>query len=348
MDIEENKDQQQETPTPETPPGEGKQETNLFGDEETPTEAELMGEVPPGGDKPPEKPPEPPSSPGTAGPPADTKPPETPAEKTDTKPPEKPAEKPPEGYVPLAALQEERGKRQQLALALDDLKKVVEDRKNKPAEPPETPGEDEFKILTKDEYAKLAEDDIVAAQVYLYELAEYNNKQAAKEKGQAKTDDLTTKINEQVTLRHKEIEEAIPGIYDESSPVNKDMTTFAVENGMDVDYLAALTDPGSRITLSDGSTFILGRGAVGLAKMIHSTMTKSKNGAVDVNALRETIKKEVTQEMLEKFRTSGADAFRSTGDSPGVGEKPADTGQVTEDTFRNLPEDQQERLLRGT
>jgi len=345
MENEENKDQSQgEQITPPETPGEENQEgVNLFGDEEVPTEAELMGEVSPEGGTPPETPAE------SA---VDTKPPETPAKpeaKPEAKQPATPPEKPPEGYVPLAALQEERGKRQQLAQVVDDLKKVVEDMRNKPAEHAETPDEDEFKILTEDEYTKLAEDDIVAAQVYLYKLAEHDKKQATKEKGQAKTDDMATKVNEQVMLRHKEIEEAIPGIYDEGNSVNKDMTTFAVENGMDVDYLAALTDPGSRITLSDGSTFILGRGAVGLTKMIHSTMTKNKNGAVDVNALRETIKKEVTQEMLEKFRTSGADAFRSTGDSPGVGEKPIDTaGQVTEDTFRNLSEDQQERLLRGT
>lgn len=309
-------------------------ETGLFGDEMPPSEEELKGaDVSSPEAKSPEKPPE-----------SEAKAPE--------KPPEaKPEAKPPEGYVPLAALQEERGKRQQLAQVVEDLKKTVETIREGKQQPDESSEEgteeDTFKELSRDEYAKLAEDDIVAAQVYLFEKAEHEKKQAEKRQGDAKKDDIAAKVAEQVAQRHKEIEEAIPGIYDESNPVNKDMTAFAVENGMDVDYLAALTDPGTRITLPDGSTFILGRGAVGLSKMIHSTMTKSKNGTPDDKALREAIRKEVTKELLEKFQTSGANAFRSIGDSPGVGETPVGGGEITEDTFRNLTEAQQEALLRG-
>jgi len=322
----------QETPVETSPKVEGEesQEKGMFGDEISPTEAELMGEPE---EKPQDKPEEKPGE----------KSPETPPEAA--KPPEKTDTKPPEGFVPLAALQEERGKRQQLAQIVEDLQKTVEGMK--PARDTagdETAGEeDEFKILTKDEYAQLAEDDIVAAQVYLFELAEHEKKQA----DQVKTDEAASKLNDQIAQRNKEMEEAIPGIYDDDNPVNKDMTVFAVENGMDVDYLAALTNPGTRITLMDGSTFIMGRGAVGLAKMIHSTMTKARNGSTDAQALRETIKKEVAKEMLDKFQVSGEDAFRSIGDGPGVGEKPVVGGEITEDTFRKLSEEQQEALLRG-
>lgn len=320
----------------------------LFDDEKDLSEEELSGDAslaqetgPAPGEKAPATPP-----PEGAQPAKETKAPEEPAK------PAAAPEKPPEGFVPLAALQEERTKRQGLAQELSSAHRRINEltvavttgKAQAPAEDPLAPFKD-FKVLTRDEYNTLAEDDIVGAQKYLGELSDYRE-------AQRKADDLKRQNESQdraqrdnfvaiVTTNRAAMEREVPGLYDDKSDINGKLQQFAESHGMDGNLLAELTDPATIITIN-GKPQYLGHGAVAVLRMVNSMFTAEK-------ATEERIRQQVTQEFVDKFKIDAGTAFRSIGDSPAARTVPEDTGQVfTEDQVRNWTPDEEKKYLGGS
>lgn len=328
---------------PPVPENEGLTES-LFG--ESVTEAELRGEEPPPKDE------------GTLPPPTGDEPPKyTPPPKEGEQPPAKepPATegpKPPPGHVPIGALHEERGKRQAMSARLAELEAENAALKEGKATPPpvqEPPAASSqvpegFKVLTPEEFKTLAETDVVEAQIYQYNLNLYKEEQSAKTDQATKTKQIQEQTSQIIERRYAEMDETVPGIFDENSTVNQELTEFAQSQGMDTDVLGILTDPGTRIVQPDGRVVILGKGAVQVLKMVHGYQQ-----AIKPDPSKETkIKQEATAQVIKKIQeTSGG--YRNIGDTPPGGSSiPDDLSKpMSEAEFAKLSPAEQERYLRG-
>ena len=196
----------------------------------------------------------------------------------------------------------------------------------------------------------LAEEDVVAAQVYMFNLDNYRAQEKAKADTARVMREQKERIDKIVTDRYKDMETAVPGLFDRNSTMNVDMTKFAIENGMDPDYIKILTRPETRLLDDKGNTIILGNGAVGLVKLLASAMNIAK--ATKAPALLEKLKAEGAKEVLRKLKnTDPSKQHRSLGDIPPGGGSTAPIGGVsekmTEDQFAALSSADQERVLRG-
>ena len=235
------------------------------------------------------------------------------------------AVKPPPGYVPLAALHEERGKRQLLSQEIDALKSEVQTLKQLPLGE-EKKTEEEFKVLTDEEFAELLEDDPTEAILYDRKLRAYEAKQAAEAQRQAQ---------EQVIIDRsvKAMTEVIPDIYDPQSSTNAELSKFALEQGFDEAFLPVLTDPRTKV-IPPGQTdpVLLGEAAVGQVKLLYSLYQQRNNDnrnalEAEIEAkLTPVITERVTKELMSKIKTSDNNppGFTSLGEAPGAGDEPFD------------------------
>ena len=316
-------------------------EEQLTGDEEALESEEEAASPPPEGD---EKPPEEKASEeGDDTPPGD-KPPED-------KPPEDEAKedgKPPEGYVPLAALHEERGKRQYLSTELETLKAEIKELKDVP----QAPKEGEFKVLSDKEFQDLLDEDPTEAILYDRRLRVHET--GLSQKAEAQRADQAI-IDQSARL----MREAIPQIYDSNSTINNDLSKFAVEQGFDEQYLPVLTDPRTKV-IPPGSNepVLLGDVAVGQVKMLYNLYQQKSNSgdraAIDkeievaVAKDRKETTDRVTKQIVAKFKATPTQDYHSIGDIPGGGDEPFDVSKtLTAAQVDKLSETQKRQYLGG-
>jgi hypothetical protein len=333
---------------------------SLFG--ETVTDAELMGEEP--GTDTPEEPtdsPEPSTFRSRAAPedgstkPDDEEPhsatPGDASEETETMG----AVKPPPGYVPLAALHEERGKRQAMASKLQELEAAVAVlSEQKLAEGPQDvpvtgmgEGDEippDFKILTSHEYRDLAESDLVEAQIYLHNLNRFQKEQEQNQKAEQQRKAAEEQAKTLIQQRYSEMEQAVPGIFAEDGKINRSLTEFASNNGLDSIYLSAMTDPATRIVDQNGKTVLLGKGAVQMLTLLNNAYR-----AVKPNATKEDfLKAQGAAELLGKIKNTTAGYRDIGGTPPGGSSVPNDPNRVvTEAEMARMSPEEQERYLQG-
>jgi len=321
--------------------------TPLF-DEEAISDSELRGEKPATetaetdskeGDKPEEK--ETVSEPGA-------KETEEGASKTETKETQDDPTKPPAGYVPHQALAEERAKRKEIGQKLATLEAEVAALKgSKPAEKaPAAPAGTDFKVLSKEEFQELLEGDPVEAIKYQQEYFDYRERQKEQEQAAATEHGII-----QASLDR--VRKAVPQLYEEGSDVGSKLTDFALAQGFDANHLGALVNPRTKIIpAGSDKPILLGEGAAALVEVLHKFQRTAANPeqlkAEIEKGLRETITKEVTEQLLEKFKKAGsADSFRTLGDGAGAGDETPGTREFTEAEYAKMSPAERRRLLGG-
>lgn len=321
--------------------------------EEEVSEAELMGEEAPPEEEAKEKPKDEEVATESG------KPEEKPQEKPEEKPETGKDEKPPTGYVPKGALAEEREKRKEAQQEIERLRKELEGKKE------EIPAErekellkslgipEDFKVLSEDEEDALMEEDLFSYNKYQRNLRKYERATVDVAQRQRIEKDLVAKSDQIVSGAVRRMEEAVPGIHEENSEINKNLTEFAVSHGFDAEYLNALTDP-KTMFLPAGATspMYLGDGAAAVVEFIHGLYRSSSD-----NKSQEKLEKEVTErltkeitervtaDLMKKFKTSGKETFKSLGEAPGSMD--VSTGKFTEKEFSKMTEDEQRAALGG-
>ena len=314
----------------------------LFEDEgESLSEEELIGDDTPESEE------------GTVPPPpeGDEEPPEKSEEESEEDAEDTPTadKKPPEGYVSLKALHEERGKRQYLASEVESLKSEISQLKD--ISPAEKQGDD-FKILSDAEFQDLLDEDPSEAILYDRRLRVHETTLSSQAEA-LRTDQV---IIDQST---KAMLEAVPHIYDSDSTINEDLARFAVEQGFNEQFLPALTDPRTKIIIP-GSTepVLLGEAAVGQVKMLHNLFQHTSNdedrAAIDdeikaavVKDRKETTDR-VTKQIMAKFKAAPSNDYQSLGDVPGSETEPFDvTKRLTSAQVDKLPAHERRAYLGG-
>ena len=239
--------------------------------------------------------------------------------------------KPPEGFVPYQALNEERTKRQTLAQQNADL--VAENEVLKANTDSE--GEvEEFKVLSDAEFDKLADNDP-------QEAIKYDRKLAAHQRETRRQDAEQDQINVAADI----IQQTVPGIYDEGSDSGMELGNFAVENGLDPQFLTLLTDPRTKV-IAEGSkgALLMGEGAASVVSLLNNLRTKTGNLDSVKQEMEKSLRKTITAELITKFK--GGNAARSILDVPGdAGDEMGSSGPLTEAQFSKLSPAEQEKLL---
>jgi len=274
----------------------------------------------------------------------------------------KEAVKPPPGTVPLPALHEERGKRKAAdarAYAAENKVHELEAQiaalqQGQPAEEQREPEEGQareeeglphnFKVLTAKEYRELAENDLVEAQIYLHNLNRFQKQeeQNQKEEQQRKAAEHQTKAL--IQQRYTEMEQAVPGIFAEDGDVNKSLTRFAADNGMDETFVSVLTDPTTRIVGEDGRVVLLGKGAVQMLTLLNNAYKAVKPDATKEDLL----KAQGAAELLGKIHNTTTGYRNIGGTPPGGSSVPNDPNRVvTEAEMARMSPEEQERYLQG-
>ena len=129
----------------------------------------------------------------------------------------------------------------------------------------------DFKELTPSEYRELLDEDPDAASLYLYESRLHQESQ--KKRTAAKN--LTQKVIEEAA---QEIRKIIPDIYSNSPKEAAALADFAVKHGIDGRVLETLTRPDTRIQVPGGKSFVLGKGAASLVRMLANLAKTSPEG----------------------------------------------------------------------
>ncbi len=115
----------------------------------------------------------------------------------------------------------------------------------------------------------------------------------------------------------RRMENAVPGIHEPNSEINKKLTEFAVTHGFESGYLNALTDPKTMFLPAGAKEpLYLGDGAAALVEFINNTF-KIQDQTQITSKLEKEITERVTKELIQKFKTPGKENFKSLGDAPG-------------------------------
>lgn len=249
------------------------------------------------------------------------------------KPSEEKVKKPPKGFVPLKAVHEAREKIDALRAELDTLKAERE-----------APKDEEFKVLSEEDFDKLLAEDIFEAMKYERKLRQYNEEMATKQAAEKAERDAISKAQARML-------KAVPGLFDPEAKVNQDLAEFALTEGLDVDFLKAVTDPATKIIPRGGkSPILLGEQAAGFVEFLFGTYSKGSSEAERIaKAVAEAevkTREAVTKEMMAKIKENAAD-HRSIGDLPGVSDKIKSGALLTEAELAALSEEEQRAYLGG-
>uniref|UniRef100_A0A6M3LAI0 Uncharacterized protein n=1 Tax=viral metagenome TaxID=1070528 RepID=A0A6M3LAI0_9ZZZZ len=300
----------------------------------------------------------------------ETKPSEGDAKKAETKEEatkkadeEKAPQKPPKGYVPHQALQEAREVNRELSATIREMRQEVNELKTLMKRPPEdrrtrkeisvlddedegepgtSAGEEFTKLLTQAEYRELTELDPPKALRYLDWKQDHQQELNARKRE-------ATEDEETVKQAWQGMEEEVPGLFDETKTVRKELSMFAKENGFDGRYLEVLTNP-ETLVIAPGmkKPVVLGHGATALVRLIHRVRA-SVTSKTDEVALRKAIEAELTprltKEITDKF-TGRKSTVRSIADIPGSEEHPT-MKAFNEREYANMNEEERERALGG-
>lgn len=255
--------------------------------------------------------------------------------------------RPPAGYVPLQALHEERGRRQQLAERVQQLEQYLQQQAQQPKPPaPQEAPKDEFKVLDEAEFDELVEEDPAEAIRYQARFAKHQAQQAERARiAQTEQQELQRALNR--------LETRIPGFYDPTAGVQAKLSDFAINLGFDPDALAAITDPRTKI-IPPGATqpIPLGERAVSVIEAIHKGYSQVANTkdektlrASIEKELRDSITKEVTQQLLTKIKQQNP-GYVSIGETPsGEATVPGQAQTLTEAQYAKLSPAERAKLL---
>ena len=243
--------------------------------------------------------------------------------------------KPPKGFVPIQALQEERGKRKEIAHQLLELQEAVELLGKQDVDTV-----DEFVILDDAAVENLIEEDPQEALRYQLKLQKHQAKQRAINLAK-QSEDL--QISEGVV----EIQHIIPDIYEENSSSGSALADFAVEKGFNPEYLTLLTDPRTKLIAPDGKTkVVLGVGAASVIKVLNDL----KSGMpANKDELRQQLEKEITEEVTQKVlaKIKGDPVPVSINDLPGAAEEIRGDTILSEAQLSKMSKAEVDAYLRG-
>jgi len=267
----------------------------------------------------------------------------------------------PEGFIASEvhenvkiALRQERGRARELAGHISTLETRITELEAVPLEK-EDP---EFEVLSDEDLNDLIEDDPEEANRYMAKLTLHERRTSAREAKEKEAKSVQDKrdyeeqsaIDDGVDL----MIETVPGIFDESKSVAKDLTDFAEAEGVDVGVLSAITDPATLfLSPSSDKVSVLGKGAAQLVKLIANAHQKAVG--VDPVKLKETITAEVekeltakvTKELLTKLKKN-PNAFKDIAEVAGKGDAPeVHEGLLSESEIAKMSPDQEEAYLSG-
>ncbi len=265
-------------------------------------------------------------------------------EKTDTS--DSSDSKPPKNYVPHGALHEERKKRQEVQVENDSLTLQVAELQKRLSDQGEKSSTEEFKVLSDDDLEDLKEEDPESWMQYKMDLMDHKQQQRDKDQDSLLLAQAQKKTDAVMTKAWEGIQELVPDIAEGGEKANT-LANFATAHGFHQGYLAMMTNPGAKITVGD-KTFPLGEGALSLVRLLNTVSTNEKSQKETLETeLRESITKEVTDEIMKKMKTTNQE-FKSIGDSPSGGSiDHINIESLTEEEYEKLPEAQRQALLGG-
>lgn len=285
--------------------------------------------------------------------------------------------KPPEGFVPLPALHEERAKRKAAADEAAYWRQQAENLRQaqtmRPADAPAQPREIQVPEHIKEdlarvpqEYVKFFTEDskdglelrealeqegpraasILARSISVERaIAEERRRSADRDRDQA-----MQASNQYIGKCVDAMQEAVPGIYDEQSPIREALTSVALEKaGFAPDDLKALTSPKTMFIGPDGNPYYLGKAAVSvvkLAKLAHESGDATAMKAREDAAFQRG-KEEAAKEFAAKFKSTTASGFVALGDMPAATEQPGARTDFSEKALLKLNDADFDRMLRG-
>lgn len=254
----------------------------------------------------------------------DTKTGQKEGEETPATPAPKP-DAPPKGYVPTAALHEAREENRKLKERISalEVKGANEPPIVPPAVPPDVPTvRPDFKVLTKDEFAELSEESPRDALLYTQELMEYKEAQRIAADAARQAEQQKAVIAAEVEQLFEEatglMQEAVPGIFDEDSTVQQELSEFADAIGFTKD-LRYLTNPETQVILpGETKPLYLGRQAASILKMLADLKTKGVPNADTANraAVEAELRPKIEAEILSKIKSSGKKGYKALSDIP--------------------------------
>lgn len=261
--------------------------------------------------------------------------------------------KAPKGFVPLSALHEVRGENKYLKEELARLSSLATETAeldNLDDGALNASEFDDFVELTEAEFTLLAEDAPVDALKYMNKLNAYNA-YVQQTQYAVQQDAINQEYLSQVYAEaSREMEEAVPGLFDVDSEASTEFRDFALSVGFD-ESMFYLTNPMTRIILpGDTKPVVLGEHAAQIIKVLaqaRSLASKPSEGSVDLVAIKESMRKEIEAEVMSKIKAGTS--FRSLNSVPDSGEtRPefADT-VLSEAAFLKLSPKEQEMYLAG-
>ena len=133
-------------------------------------------------------------------------------------------------------------------------------------------------------------------------------KQKVESKAQSKkTEDLTER-NRIFTEANQQMEEAVPGIFDDKSDASDKLVEFAKDVGFTSDMFY-LTNPETQVILPGAKKPVyLGTQAATMLKTLAKARDKASS-TINEDALRETIRKEEMVKILTKLKKSNKTGF---------------------------------------
>ena len=275
-------------------------------------------------------------------------------EESEQKPEEKPEDKtkPPKGFVPVAAVHEARNELREVRNELKEARaKLADYESGKVQKEAEFA---DFKVLTQDELAELTKEEPAEALLYINKLQEYKDFQREQEAKTRQEEADKESLNQIYQRANLAMEEAVPGIFEESGEVMNEVRDFAESIGFTEDMFY-LTNPATRIILPDEDTpYVLGEQAadilkllVGVKKML-SDAKQANTATVDEAALRAKITEEVEASLLTKMKAGPQ--FKSLHAlQKETEELPEENygNNVSEAEFASWPKEKQDRWLAG-
>lgn len=272
---------------------------------------------------------------------------------------EEEAGKPPKGYVPHAALYEERQRRKELGVQLENALRRIDDLEKKGKDTPVKieAGTDEFadfKVLSDEEFDELAEEDPTEAAKYMRRHARYERAQEQKARAVQETERAQKQHQEAISATIQRVSKSVPGIYDEDEKVANGLADFAIENGFEPEFLQLMTNPSTEIIVPGSPHPIpLADGAACLIELLHKVREATAKPSDDVAALEAKIetrlRKEITDEVLSKFKgKKPSETRRSISQIPGGEQPPKKLPEdMTEADLARLSPDEQKQWLGG-
>ena len=267
---------------------------------------------------------------------------------------------PPKGYVPLAAVKEAREENRYLKDQISQMNNRF-DTLAKPGDKPEAKTDPDFEVLSKADYATLAEDDPGAALIYQHDLISHNESIRAQADDARNAEYAAEETQNIIDTATEAMEKVAPGIFEDGSEVQAELMTFAEELGFS-DDMYYLTNPSTQIILpGQTETLLLGDQAASILSVLVSAKNKISSAskvtaetdatkATEVAELTASIRKEVETELLAKFKKETGTEFKSLTSIPKSkdGREFSKTDNLTEAQLAKLPADEYERYLSGS